>query len=432
MRPAVLGLAFAATLAACAAAPDSKPAPFDTEADAYLSAAAEHGAFNGTVMLSRGGEVFHEGAYTVPGEVPASMPVTMASQFDMRSFSKLVAKLAVLQLESEGKIDRNAPVSRYVSGVPQGDRITIQHLMDNTSGFPREFSYLSKPSTEMSPADILWAIRGEALEFEPGTDSRYSNVGYQLLYLIIGEVTGESFVRHVEKAIFEPAGMAGAGARFYSGRDNLTAFASGHELEDGEIMEVPYTEDDGDFKTAILFATAEDIHRFLLFAASGPFAGELANDEGMIAHAGGSTGKRAWGEVDRKTLNGVVFLANYDEVAFGRMTKDLRALVDGEPYELIETVSRTAVSVPFELRKQYEGTYLFAEAGGLKLRVEATEDGLAVYQNGQLAGELQAESETVFFADPASPESFTFVRQESGEIVLLMDWQGVAWRGERL
>jgi hypothetical protein len=125
----------------------------------------------------------------------------------------------------------------------------------------------------------------------------------------------------------------------------------------------------------------------------------------------------------------VVFLTNYDEVAFGRMTQDLRALVRGEPYEIMKAISRTAISVPFEVRKQYDGTYLFAEANMLRLRVEASERGLNIYQNGELAGELLPESETVFFEDPSSADSFAFERQEDGSVVALMDWQGVQWRG---
>jgi hypothetical protein len=255
-------------------------------------------------------------------------------------------------------------------------------------------------------------------------------VGYQLLYLLIEEVTGESFVRHVEKTVFEPAGMTGAGARFHSGRNNLTAYASGHELVDERIAEVPWVED-GDFRTAVLFAAAEDVHRFLLYAATGPHREDLIAQDGMISHAGGSAGKRAWGEIDPRTLNVVVFLTNYDEVAFGRMTRDLRALVDGEPYEVMKEISRKAVPVPFEVRKQYEGTYLFAEANMLRLRIEASERGLYIYQNGRLGGELMPESATVFFEDPASAESLTFERQEDGSFVALMDWQGVRWRGVR-
>jgi CubicO group peptidase (beta-lactamase class C family) len=426
IRPfAALGTAL---LTACTAVPPEGAAPSAPEAERYLRAAAEHGGFNGAAVLSRGGEVFHQGAYQVPGELPPSMPVTMESQFDLRSFSKLIAKLAVLQLEAEGRIDRAAPVSRYIGGLPAGDRITIQQLMDSTSGYPREFSRLQKPSTEMSREDILEAIRAEELAFEPGTDKRYSNVGYQLLYLLIEEVTGESFVRHVERTIFEPAGMERSGARFGSGRENLTAFASGHELRGGAVAEVPPTEE-GDFKTAMLFATAEDVYRFLLYAAGGPHSEALADEDGLIGHAGGSTGKRAWGEIDSDTLNAVVFLANYDEVAFGRMTEDLRALVNGEPYGVIEEVSRQAAEIPFELRKRYEGTYLFAEANMLRLRIEASDRGLNVYQNGELAGELMPESQTVFFEDPASPESFTFERREDGSFDALMDWQGVRWRG---
>ncbi|MEJ2585226.1 MAG: hypothetical protein P8Z38_09335, partial [Robiginitalea sp.] len=94
-----------------------------------------------------------------------------------------------------------------------------------------------------------------------------------------------------------------------------------------------------------------------------------------------------------------------------------------------ERVQRQAVQVAPEILKQYEGTYDFVEAGHLMLTIKLERDSLWVYQKGQNNGVLYPEDEKVFFGDPASRESFEFVSDGSGGYYVLMDFQGVRWKG---
>ena len=94
-----------------------------------------------------------------------------------------------------------------------------------------------------------------------------------------------------------------------------------------------------------------------------------------------------------------------------------------------ERVQRKAVQVAPEILMQYEGTYDFVEAGHLLLTIKLERDSLWVYQKGQNNGVLLPESETVFFGDPASRESLQFEPDGSGGYDVLMDFQGVQWKG---
>ena len=53
-------------------------------------------------------------------------------------------------------------------------------------------------------------------------------------------------------------------------------------------------------------------------------------------------------------------------------------------------------------------------------------------KKGKNNGVLFAESETVFFSDPTSKESIAFVKNAAGTYDMLIDFQGVQWKGTRV
>ena len=68
-----------------------------------------------------------------------SLHIHKQSQFDIHSISKLMAKAAIYDLEKKSRISTSDLVSNYIDDFPNGDKMTIQHLMDNQSGLPRGF-----------------------------------------------------------------------------------------------------------------------------------------------------------------------------------------------------------------------------------------------------------------------------------------------------
>ncbi|GGY49572.1 serine hydrolase domain-containing protein [Parvularcula lutaonensis] len=427
-----LGLgALVLTLSACAHEASVAPqgALEDADIGAYFEALRDLGQFNGTVLATKHGEVIHLSAYTLDGEIPPTMPVTIDSQYDLRSVSKLVAKIAVVQLEEDGLLTRQTKVSEFFPSFPRGDEITVQHLMDHTSGLPRELTDPPEDQLALTPGQIVGLAAIEKLEFDPGTGRRYSNVGYQVLYAMIAEAAGVPFVRYAEEEIFDPAGMTMSGGHFYSSRPKPSNYAYGHFLRDGALIAIEEFERE-DMRPAHLYATAADLDQLLSYVSREPFLSKLANEDGVIAHAGGTRGKRAYVEANTELGYRMVLLSNYDEVPLSQVVSDMRAILEGKPFEIPEKVFRTAIDLPESTLRRYEGTYSFAELEHLKLVIKFENGALAVYQNGQNNGFLKAESERVFFEDPESNESIEFRPREDGRYDMLLDWQGVRWEGE--
>ena len=402
---------------------------FKNTADIYLTKLTALEQFNGAVLLKKDGKIVLKKAYNMGSDETSTLNVSEDSQFDLRSIAKLFAKLSVIQLEKEGKLFRKDTLRKYLPEFPNADKITIQHLMTNTSGLPRSFEDASKPYIELSAEEVVALASKSTLEFEPGEKELYSNVGFQLLYYIIGKATNSSFEQYINQQFFEPLGMLNTGSNFYDGKDKKHQYAYGHfDKNDDIVCECTFPEDE--MKMGNLFSTVEDLNH-LLSSLNPEIYHELLQDN-SISHAGGTRGKRAYVErnfVDDYTL---IFLSNYDGIPFEQLVKDLQAILKGQPVMMPEAVNRKAIQLQPEMLKQYVGSYDLVDAGHIVLDIRFENDSLYVYQKGKNNGVIVPESKRVFFSDPTKKESIEFVENEGGTFNMLIDFQGVQWKGKNV
>ena len=363
-------------------------------------------------------------------DTSSTLFVSPESQFDLRSVAKLFAKMAVLQLDKEGTLSLEDSLGTYLPGFPHGSEITVQHLMEHSSGLPREFNDSIRNTLSLTPEEVVALAALEPLEFDPGTREQYSNVGFQLLYYLIGEVTGGSFSGYLYEHVFGPLGMGATGDNFDPDQGHRTHYAYGHYLDRDNVLQTVQSFPPDDMKMGNLYSTVDDLDQFLTSLDPGLYPSLV--HQGSISHAGGTRGKRAYLERNFEAGYTLIFLANFDDIPFEMLVSDLQKLMTGQGVTMPERVQRQAVRVAPEILKRYEGTYDFAEAGHLLLTIKLERDSLWVYQKGQNNGVLYPENERVFFGDPASRESLEFAPDGSGGFYILMDFQGVRWKGVRV
>src|SRR5947209_594360 len=170
------------------------------------TAIAEHKLPGGVFHLERGNSVY-EKVYGNRALVPAVEPMTDDTIFDAASLTKVVATTPSIWLLIErGKIDIDAPVSRYIPEFRGGwrDEITIRHLLTHTSGLRPDLD-LSTPWSGYDTA-IHMAIAEEPRQ-RPGYTFRYSDINFELLGEIVKRVSGDDLDVFAEKEIFGPLGM---------------------------------------------------------------------------------------------------------------------------------------------------------------------------------------------------------------------------------
>nr|WP_283949585.1 serine hydrolase domain-containing protein [Limobrevibacterium gyesilva] len=135
------------------------------------------------------------------------------SAFRIASVSKQFTCAAILMLAAEGRLGVADDVHAHLPELPDfGARITIAHLMHNTSGLRDMLEIMRLGGVDLSVpcsrADLLAGIcRQRGLNFAPGSRYMYSNSNFLLLGLIVERLTGETLPDFLDTRIFAPLGM---------------------------------------------------------------------------------------------------------------------------------------------------------------------------------------------------------------------------------
>ncbi len=134
-------------------------------------------------------------------------PLRPDMQFKIASQTKTFTSDLILQLVGDGKVSFDDHISKWVAGVPNGDQITIEELLNHTSGLADGFtspSVQAKVPTGCTPEELLSAEAQFPPVAPPGTTWSYSNYGYNLLGRVVELVTGESLSTAIEQRIAKP------------------------------------------------------------------------------------------------------------------------------------------------------------------------------------------------------------------------------------
>jgi CubicO group peptidase (beta-lactamase class C family) len=144
--------------------------------------------------------------------IGAQLPVTPTTTFMASSSSKVPTAAAILQLVEQGKLELDAPLSRYYPDHPYGDQVTIRRLLNQSSGIPNPLPLKWIHSAEIhqsfDQAAALKTVLNKhpKLAFPPGDKYAYSNISYWLLGAVIEQVSGQSYCAYMRQHVFTPLG----------------------------------------------------------------------------------------------------------------------------------------------------------------------------------------------------------------------------------
>ncbi len=396
--------------------------------DEYFTALNQLEKFNGLIYATMNGRELLKKAYNLDENAENTTYVSPNSQFDIHSVSKLMAHYLIEKFEIEGKVKKSQTINDFIEGFPKGDQITIEMLLNHTSGLPRGFQHIEGDALDLTSIQIMEYAKQQAFLFEPGADTQYSNVAFEIIYFILQKISNKTFAQCLSDEVFQVLGMDHSGAHFYLDNKNLKNLAKNHKKRDTAIVQVANVLPD-ELKTARIFSTAEDLNKFLNHIKKEPYASLLKNSSGVIEKNGGNDGIRVEIYTNLNENYNFILLANYDEIPFQKTVEDFVKILENKPYEIPKELNRQSIQVPLEIIKRYTGTYSFADLGNINLTLGVIDGALVVYQDGQQIGALKAESETLFFEDPKLPESFEFIDNGKGGFNVLMGFQGVKLKG---
>jgi cyclic peptide transporter len=146
-------------------------------------------------------------------DVEKKTPVTADTLFQLGSCSKAFTALAALQLEEEGKLNPDDPVSRYLpwfSVSYEGETFTptLRQFLNHTSGIPWQTLFkIPVGDTADSLEKTVRGLVGTQLNHKPGEKYEYATVNYDVIGLVIEKVSGKTFVEYLTGRVIKPLGL---------------------------------------------------------------------------------------------------------------------------------------------------------------------------------------------------------------------------------
>ena len=215
LKTPVLALIIGGALASGGAALGSRErTSLDPRVDEIFKEFTAPGSPGCTAGVYQGSQIVHRGAYGM-ANLDHDVRLTPGSVFHVASVSKQFTATAILLLAADGKLSLDDDVRKFIPELPDfGERITIRHLANHTSGIRDQWDLLGLAGWRYSrdlitDDDVLQMLsRQKDLNFKPGERHLYSNSGYTLMAVIVARASGRSFREFTTERIFKPLGMA--------------------------------------------------------------------------------------------------------------------------------------------------------------------------------------------------------------------------------
>ena len=160
------------------------------------------------------GAILHVAAFGTAGGAGRTM--TARTPVVIGSVGKSITALAIRQLVEAGRIEADAPVTRYLPWFalagPEGavERVTIRSLLDHTSGLSTADGQDPRWYTPgMTPEGVVRGLAAVRADASAGTYA-YSNLNYVVLGVVVGAVSGQEYGEYVRTHISSPSGWPAA------------------------------------------------------------------------------------------------------------------------------------------------------------------------------------------------------------------------------
>jgi CubicO group peptidase (beta-lactamase class C family) len=209
LRTPVLLAALAVPLA-CFAAPSAPSAAWDpanAQARRFVQDTMQARRIPGLqIAVVKDGQLVLSEAYGL-ANVENGVAATRDTRFPLNSATKSFTGVAMAQLAQAGRVDLQAPVSRYLDALPPAwGKVQVRQLLAHTSGLPDilDAQGLLGGGTEEQAWTQVTALPVEAA---PGERFRYNQTNYVLLARIIARQAGMPYPQYIARHQFDVVGM---------------------------------------------------------------------------------------------------------------------------------------------------------------------------------------------------------------------------------
>lgn len=168
--------------------------------------------FNGVILLTKDSSVIFSKAIGY-ADLENKLTLDLNHQFVIGSISKQITAVLVLKAYEKEQLKLSDKIQKYLKDInqPWAKEVSIHHLLTHTHG--------------------IKAIN-EPLEFEQGSEFKYSQLGYELLAQILKKVTNKSF-QALSMELFQANGLNDT---FHPKSEGYNKLVKGYEaMENGDL-----------------------------------------------------------------------------------------------------------------------------------------------------------------------------------------------------
>ncbi|HEX8350960.1 MAG TPA: serine hydrolase [Hymenobacter sp.] len=187
-----------------------------------------------SVAIARNGKLMYARSFGY-ADLNRTTPLQPYHLLRVASLSKSVTSLAIMKLVEQSQLDLSHKVfgpTGYLGGAyytsvisdPRLYDITVQHLLEHTAGwdrsvgcdgfancdpitFPLHVTKAMKASDPVADSTLVRFMLAKGLDFAPGTEYAYSNVGYLILGKLVEAATGQQYEDWVREHLLQPSGV---------------------------------------------------------------------------------------------------------------------------------------------------------------------------------------------------------------------------------
>lgn len=219
-----------------------------------------------SVVIVEKGETVYQNSFGY-ADVKAKTPVTSNTLFEIGSTTKAFTGLAILQLEKEGLLKRSDDVRKYIpwlelkyNGDPQ--TVTLNQLLYHTSGIAsNSITQIPESNADNALELTVRKLLNQQLNRKPGSSWEYATINYDILGLVIENITKQPYDIYMKKQVLEPIGMKDSFVGLHQVQS--TKMASGYKI--GFMQEQSYTPPiyRGNIPAGYLISNTNDIAKWM-------------------------------------------------------------------------------------------------------------------------------------------------------------------------
>lgn len=208
---------------------DSKYKDARTKFESIMKDRSANNNYCGVVLVAKNGSVLFNRGYGM-ADYSKNTKNTPETVFEIGAITQQFTIAATLMLQGKNLLSIQDTVNKYIHDFPNGDKIKIINLLNNTSGIP-EYMDENMPASDSktyTKQELIELFKNKPLDFEPGTKIESSSSNFILLGYIIEKVSGMKYEDYIKDKIIQPLKLKNTG--FINSMNNAKNKAVGYSL----------------------------------------------------------------------------------------------------------------------------------------------------------------------------------------------------------